>query len=237
MRQLSACPSLIVHSTAVAFGTGSAPGKARHTGHVRVLGSPPNPASQPQNILVRVFSCTWISRPMTGSHSGMQEPLRLEQRHLDVSAHLEDRQVLLQRPVHADEAELALACFERKADVAQLHGARAVEHPRTLAEHALHRQDEVGRPVDDCLHLSRSGTVSKPIARSRAWPTRKSVFSENCGPISCRPTGSPSESPHGIDSPGSPAMFGGIVRTSVRYMASGLPDFSPILNATVGDVG
>ena len=37
--------------------------------------------------------------------------------------------------------------------------------------------------------------------------------------------------------PGSPAMFGGIVRTSQRYMASGLSAFSPIRKATVGEVG
>src|SRR5207249_5913644 len=80
MRHLSACPSLIVHSTAVAFGTGSAPGKARHTGHVRVFGSPPKPASQSQNIFVRVFNCTWISRPITGSHSATEELLRLRLR-------------------------------------------------------------------------------------------------------------------------------------------------------------
>src|SRR5256885_2987109 len=237
MRQSSACPSLIVHSTAVAFGTGSAPGKARHTGHVRVFGPPPNPASHPQNIFVRVFSCTWISRPMTGSHSATEELLRPQQRHLDVSAHLEDREVLRQCAVHADEAQLALAGLERKAHVADLHGARAVEHAGALAEDALDREHEVGGSIDDGPHLSLSGTGSKAMARSSAWPVRKSVFSENCGPISCRPTRRPSERPHGIDRLGSPAMFGGIVSTSARYIASGLPDFSPILNATVGEVG
>src|SRR2546426_8755512 len=100
IRQLRAWPSLIVHSTAVALGTGSAPGKARQTGHVWVFGSPPKPAWQPQNIFVRVFSWTWISRPMTGSHSGTEELLRLQQRHFDVAAHLEDCEVLLERPVH-----------------------------------------------------------------------------------------------------------------------------------------
>src|SRR2546422_7143417 len=43
---------------------------------------------------------------------------------------------------------------------------------------------------------------------------------------------SPSDSPHGIESPGSPAMFGGIVSTSARYIASGFSVFSPSLNAT-----
>src|SRR6185312_17072761 len=85
-------------------------------------------------------------------------------------------------------------------------------------------------------HFSRSGTKSKPIARSSAWPARKSVFSENCGPISCSPAGNPSESPHGIESPGRPAMFDGIVRTSETYIASGFSARSPILNATVGEV-
>ena len=32
-----------------------------------VFGSSPNDSAQPQNIFVRVLSCTWISIPMTGS--------------------------------------------------------------------------------------------------------------------------------------------------------------------------
>src|SRR5918911_1422601 len=109
MWQSSARPSLIVHSIARSFGTGSAPGCARQTGQVRVFGSPPKPASQRQNIFVRVFSWTWISRPMTGSHSGTgQKLLRLQQRHLDVATHLEDSQVLVQCAVRADHAQLVL---------------------------------------------------------------------------------------------------------------------------------
>ena len=123
---------------------------------MRVFSSSPQTFSQRQNIFVRVFSWTWISSPMTGSHSGIR---------------------------------------------------------------------------------SRSGTKSKPSARSSAWPARKRRFSENCGPISCRPTGRPSERPHGIERPGRPAMFGGIVSTSERYIASGFSAFSPSLKATVGDVG
>src|SRR5436190_13191555 len=144
MSHPSARPSLIVHSIARSFGTGSAPGCARQTGHVRVFGSPPKPASQPQNIFVRVFSWTWISRPMTDSHSATQELLRLEQRHLDVSTHLEDRQVLLQRAVHADQAQLAFAGFEREAHVVDLHGTRAVQYAWTLAEDPFDREHEVG---------------------------------------------------------------------------------------------
>jgi len=59
---------LIVSSIARRFGTGSAPGNARHTGHVCVFGPPPKPFRQRQNIFVFVFSWTWISRPITGSH-------------------------------------------------------------------------------------------------------------------------------------------------------------------------
>ena len=55
----------------------------------------------------------------------------------------------------------------------------------------------------------RSGTVSNAIACSRACPTRKSAFSPNWGPISCSPTGSPCESLHGIERPGSPARQDG----------------------------
>src|SRR4051812_49036602 len=186
----------MAHSIAVPFGVGSAPGNARHTGHVCVFGSVAKVFGQRQNIFVCVLSWTWISSPTTGSHSGIEELLRLQQRHLDVAAHLEDREVLLERPVHADEAEFALASFERQTDVPELDCARAVEQTRTLAEDALDSEYEIGGAVDDGLfHLSRSGTVSKPIACSSAWPARNKVFSENWGPISCRPTGSPSDRP------------------------------------------
>src|SRR5881275_3644146 len=67
MSQPSARPSLIVHSTALRFGTGSAPGCARQTGHVRVFGSAKYSTGQRQNIFVRVFRWTWISSPTTGS--------------------------------------------------------------------------------------------------------------------------------------------------------------------------
>ena len=93
-------------SIARRFGTGSAPGNARHTGHVCVFGSPP-------------------------------EAVRAAAEHL--------------------RARL------------QLHVDLQPDH--RLPGH----------------HRSRSGTTSKPIARSSAWPARNSVFSANCGPISCKP--------------------------------------------------
>ncbi len=63
MSQSSASPILIVCSTAFSFGTGKVPGKPRHTGQVRVFGSPANATSQPQNIFELVESSTWISSP------------------------------------------------------------------------------------------------------------------------------------------------------------------------------
>ena len=34
-----------------------------------MLGSSPKESAQPQNIFVSVFSCTWISIPITGSYA------------------------------------------------------------------------------------------------------------------------------------------------------------------------
>ena len=68
-------------------------------------------------------------------------------------------------------------------------------------------------------------------------PVRKSRFSANCRPISCSPTGSPSETPHGIESPGRPARLDGIVSRSAAYIASGLAVRAPSSKATVGEVG
>jgi len=48
----------MVRSTASRFGTGSVPGWPRHTGQVRVFGSPPNMFGHPQNIFVAVDSST-----------------------------------------------------------------------------------------------------------------------------------------------------------------------------------
>src|SRR5919199_2254605 len=97
MSHPSAWPSLIVHSTAVRFGTGSAPGCARHTGHVCVFSGSPNDVEQRQNIFVRVFRWMWISSPTTGSHSAIEELLRLAERSLDVAAHLHHRDPVLER--------------------------------------------------------------------------------------------------------------------------------------------
>ena len=40
--------------------------------------------------------------------------------------------------------------------------------------------------------------------------------------MSCRPTGRPSERPHGIEMPGRPAMFTGSVQASERYIDDGV---------------
>ncbi len=55
--------------------------------------------------------------------------------------------------------------------------------------------------------------------------------------MSCSPTGRPSDSPHGIEIPGNPAMFTGRVQASDRYIATGSAIFAPKRNATDGDVG
>src|ERR1039457_125173 len=55
-------------STASRLSTGSAPGRPRQTGHTLVFGGAPKPVGQPQKILVAVASCTWTSRPITGSY-------------------------------------------------------------------------------------------------------------------------------------------------------------------------
>src|SRR3954469_494507 len=238
--QPSASPSLIVCSIARSFGTGSAPGCARHTGQVRVFSGAPYSSSQRQNIFVRVFRCACTSRPMTASYSGnvFQPLLRLAQRLLDVLVHLDHPDAMLERPLRLDEPELALARLELELHVADKDGARAVEHARLGAEHLLNRRDEVGGGILEAhRHRNLSGTGSKPSACSSAYPTAKSRFSENCGPMSCIPTGSPSLSPHGTFKPGRPAMQDGIVSRSFRYMAIGSAVLAPSSNATVGEVG
>ena len=62
------------------------------------------------------------------------------------------------------------------------------------------------------------------------------MFSENCGPISCRPTGAPRETARNVQA----GQAGHVRRDGEQvgaYIASGSAVFSPSGNATVGDVG
>src|SRR5439155_22467070 len=104
---------------------------------------------------------------------------------IDSPIYLDHSAAWLERTVYLDQPELALSALELELHVPYEHRARPVEHARPHAEHALDGGHELGRPVCERPHRSRSGTVSKPIARSSPCPTRKSVFSANCGPISC----------------------------------------------------
>src|SRR5439155_8553233 len=110
----------------------------------------------------------------------------------------------------------------READRARARVLRREVLELAAAEHLRPRlQVDVDLEPDDRLpaHASLGGTKSNSSARSRAWALRKSRFSENCRPTSCSPTGRPSARPQGIESPGRPAMFGGIASTSERYIA------------------
>ena len=55
--------------------------------------------------------------------------------------------------------------------------------------------------------------------------------------MSCRPTGRPSDRPHGTEIPGRPAMLTGRVQASARYIATGSAIRAPNGHATVGLVG
>ena len=64
------------------------------------------------------------------------------------------------------------------------------------------------------------------------------VSSPNGFPINCSPIGIPLLSnEQGTLIPGNPPIFTGTVQISAKYISNGLLDFSPILNAVVGDVG
>src|SRR5579863_2104178 len=68
MVQLSASAAFMAIVTASRLSTGSAPGSPRQTGQVFELGGSPKRVEHAQNALVSVLSCTWTSRPMTGSY-------------------------------------------------------------------------------------------------------------------------------------------------------------------------
>src|SRR6478609_8274061 len=164
----------------------------------------------------------------------------LAREHRRVGNLASEREPELDRPLDRAPVHDGERTREAEADRACLRVLARAEAHRAAAEHLRPRlQLDVDLEPDHGLpaHRSRSGTVSKASARSRAWPTANSPFSPNCRPISCSPTGSPSERPHGIERPGSPARHEGIVSRSHAYIASGSADLSPIGNATVGEVG
>src|SRR3954451_17634701 len=115
-----------------ALATGSVPGSPRQTGHVRVLGSSPKLSSQPQNIFVRVSSWTWISRPMTGSSSGIGGGLVEADRLLERVRGVEDPVLADRRPVdlEADLQSVGQPVGDRdRGDTGERHrhGAEVVE--------------------------------------------------------------------------------------------------------------
>ena len=78
----------------------------------------------------------------------------------------------------------------------------------------------------------------KLVSCSNVYAAFKIVSSENLFPINCIPIGIPLLfTPHGIDIPGSPAIFTDTVQISAKYISSGLLDFVPISKATFGAVG
>src|SRR6202043_3809764 len=68
MRQCVASAAWIASSTACRLSVGSAPGSPRQTGQTLVFGGAPKLVGLPQNIFVLVLSCTWTSKPITGSY-------------------------------------------------------------------------------------------------------------------------------------------------------------------------
>src|SRR5680860_1634415 len=71
MSQSRARPILMVESTAFSLTTGKEPGSPRHTGQVRVLGSPAKATTQEQNIFDCVESSTCISSPTVVSKTAL----------------------------------------------------------------------------------------------------------------------------------------------------------------------
>ena len=57
------------YSSTFWFNTGRVPGRPQTTGSMWVLGSSPKVVEALVKILLLVPSCTWVSRPITASHS------------------------------------------------------------------------------------------------------------------------------------------------------------------------
>ena len=62
-------PALTANSSTWALSTGRLPGSPKTTGSTWVLGASPKAVELGEKILLRVASCTWVSRPMTATQS------------------------------------------------------------------------------------------------------------------------------------------------------------------------
>src|SRR5437588_8117882 len=139
--------------TARSFATGRLPGSPRQTAHACVFGSSPKDSSQPQNILVAVRSCTWISSPITGSSSSAPAPSRRAcalSNASDTRASAVEAERLLERVRSIEHPVLA----ERGA-------ADLKSHRQALAEPARDRQR--GYPCQRHRH----GAVVAQVHRQR----------------------------------------------------------------------
>src|SRR3954466_6009547 len=85
--------------------------------------------------------------------------------------------------------------------------------------------------------VHRSGGTGGGTALSSAAATRYIRSSAMVGAITCRPTGSPSDSPQGTEMAGPPYRFVGVVNRSARYIWYGSVVREPSGNAVSGVVG
>ena len=177
--QPSARPSLIVSSIARRFGTGSAPGSARHTGHVCVFGAPPKPFAAAAEHLRPRLQLHVDLQPDHGLPLSAASTADLLRRSRASASSIEPRTVDDSRAgARARRGARSARARARRPRAAASgppseHGPRAVEHARPLAEDALDGRDELGGRVGEPLHRSRSGTSrSRSPARARARPGR-----------------------------------------------------------------
>ena len=134
---------------------------------------------------------------MTASHSAQSSSFSFASRtrRLDVEVDLDHRRARCSStPLRLDQPELALARLELELHVADEHRARAVEHARLACRtraRTAGMKSAAGSSKRIVIAAAPARDRSRSPARARSRRA-KSVFSENCGPISCRPTGSPS---------------------------------------------
>src|SRR5439155_21481708 len=105
---------------------------------------------------------------MTGSQSAIEPRLRLVQRRLDVAAHLDHPEAVLEEAVQLDQPELPLPSLERQPGAADEQRARAVEHAH-VTEHAPRRGHELGGRIDERPHDRHLPDVSRYLSRARYW--------------------------------------------------------------------
>ncbi len=227
-------------SIACRFGTGSAPGNARQTGHVfAVLGRAVLDRAAAEHLRPRLQVHVDLEPdhglPAAASHRARPSPRgrRPRCRRSPRPSRAAARARRASRSATARARPPRAAASASPTRTARAPSRTRGGSPKTRSTAGT---NSAARSANRLNAAAPARCRSRSPARGRGRRGRacspRTAARSAAGRREARPT-----SPHGIESPGRPATHDGIVSRSEAYIASGSATRSPIRNATVGEVG